>query len=170
MVCRGPGGDVDYLRSWGSVPAIGRRTVGFMRGSGHRLLRFFLNVSAWFNLLSAMVGAVGLVAFEGMGIPAQWLNGTPFDSFLWPGLLLGVVVGGTQALALFALHGHFRLAPGMSVAAGLVMMTWIFAEIAMMLVWSPLHGVFFASGLAQVVVGVLALGAWPSPLLARDRL
>ena len=48
------------------------------------------------------------------------------------------------------------------------MMIWIFVEIAIMLVWSPLHGIYFATGLVQTVLAVLALGAWPHPFLARD--
>jgi hypothetical protein len=36
-----------------------------------------------------------------------------------------------------------------------------------MLVWSPLHGIYFATGLVQTVCAVLALGAWPRPFLQR---
>ncbi|WP_454111719.1 hypothetical protein [Microbacterium aurum] len=82
--------------------------------------------------------------------------------------VLGVVVGGAQALALVAHHGRYALAPGLHAAAGLVMMSWIFIEISLLLVWSPLHGLYFATGLVQVVSAVLALGAWPRPFLARE--
>lgn len=37
-----------------------------------------------------------------------------------------------------------------------------------MLVWSPLHGFYFAAGVLQIVIAVLALGAWPRPLLRRE--
>jgi hypothetical protein len=46
-------------------------------------------------------------------------------------------------------------------------MIWIFVEIAILLVWHPLHGIFFATGLIQTVLAVLALGAWPRPFLLR---
>ena len=46
------------------------------------------------------------------------------------------------------------------------MMIWIFIEIAILLVWSPLHGIYFGAGLLQTVLAVLALGAWPRPFLA----
>ncbi|GAA5032461.1 hypothetical protein ACFQRL_04470 [Microbacterium fluvii] len=127
----------------------------------------WLKVIAWFNLVSAMIGAVGLIGFGGMGIPLEWLHASPFTTYVWPGVILGVVVGGSQALALLATHGRYRLASGMNVAAGLVMMTWIFVEIAMMLVWSPLQGIYFAAGLIQVTLAALTLGAWPSPLFQR---
>jgi hypothetical protein len=102
-----------------------------------------------------------------MGLPREWIEGSAFDSYLWPGVILGVVVGGIQALALGAQYRRYALAAGLHVAAGLVMMIWIFVEIAIMLVWSPLHGVYFVAGLLQVVLAVLALGAWPRPFLSR---
>jgi len=126
-----------------------------------------LRVVAWFNLVSALIGMAGLTIGGGMGLPREWIAGSVFDSYVWPGVILGVVVGGIQALALVADRGRFALAHGLHAAAGLVMMIWIFVEIAIMLVWSPLHGVYFVAGLVQVVLAVLALGAWPRPFLSR---
>lgn len=133
-----------------------------------RALRILLAAVAWFSLASALVGMVGLTVGGGLGIPLEWLAGSVFRSYLWPGVILGVVVGGVQALALIAQYRRYRLAWGMHAAAGLVMMIWILVEIAIMLVWSPLHGVYFVAGVVQVVLAVLALGAWPRPLLGRD--
>jgi hypothetical protein len=153
-----------------NVP-LGVQNVGVTRGEQlgrpGRGLRVALATVAWFNLVSALVGMVGLTVFGGMGIPLEWLRGSLFDSYLWPGVILGAVVGGVQALALVAQYRRYRLAWGMHAAAGLVMMIWIFVEIAIMLVWSPLHGIYFATGLLQTVLAVLALGAWPRPFLAR---
>lgn len=122
---------------------------------------------AWCNLASALLGMAGLT-LGFMPIPTEWIEGSVFTSYVWPGVILGVIVGGSQALALAAQYGRYRLAAGMHAAAGLVMMIWIFVEIAIMLVWSPLHGIYFATGLVQTVLAVLALGAWPHPFLARD--
>ena len=133
-----------------------------------RSQRIALSVAAWFNLASALFGMVGLTVGGGLGIPLEWLEGSPFRSYFWPGVILGVVVGGAQALALVAQYRRYRLAWGMHAAAGLVMMIWIFVEIAIMLVWSPLHGIYFATGLLQTVLAVLALGAWPRPFLRRE--
>ena len=126
-----------------------------------------IGVVAWFNLASALLGMAGLT-LGFMPIPTEWIEGSVFTSYVWPGVILGVVVGGSQALALAAQYWRFRLAAGLHAAAGLVMMIWIFVEIAIMLVWSPLHGIYFATGLVQTVLAVLALGAWPHPFLARD--
>lgn len=133
-----------------------------------RMLRILLLAVSWFSAVSAVVGMVGLTVGGGMGLPPEWLDASPFDGYFWPGIILGLVVGGTQVLALVAQYRGFALAPGLHAAAGLVMMIWIFVEIAMMLVWSPLHGIYFVAGLVQVVLAVLALGAWPRPFLARS--
>lgn len=132
-----------------------------------RSVRIGLAVTAGFNLISALIGMVGLTVAGGMGLPQEWLDGTGFASYFWPGVILGVVVGGTQAVALVAQRGRYRAAWGLHAAAGLTMMTWIFVEIAVMLVWSPLHGIYFATGLVQTAIVVLGLGAWPRPFLDR---
>jgi len=137
-------------------------------GSSSRGIRLGLQIVAWFNLVSALAGMAGLTIGGGMGLPLEWIDGTVFTTYFWPGVILGVVVGGTQALALTAQYARFALARGLHAAAGLVMMIWIFVEIALMLVWSPLHGLYFATGLIQTVLAVLAFGAWPRPFLARE--
>ena len=137
-----------------------------------RGVRFALAAVAWFNVLSALAGMVGLTIGGGLGLPLAWLEGSVFTSYFWPGVILGLVVGGAQALALAAQRARLALAWGLHAAAGLVMMIWIFVEVAIMLVWSPLHGIYFAAGVVQTVLAVLALGAWPLPFLrvqsARD--
>ncbi|MDX2377683.1 hypothetical protein M4I32_12810 [Microbacterium sp. LRZ72] len=132
-----------------------------------RGVRIALAVVASFNLISALAGMIGLTVGGGLGIPLEWIEGSVFTSYFWPGVILGVLVGGPQALALLAQRGRYALAWALHAAAGLVMMIWIFVEIAIMLVWSPLHGIYFATGLIQTVLAVLALGAWPRPFLRR---
>lgn len=131
-----------------------------------RAVRIGLAILAWFNLLSAIAGMAGLTIGGGMGMPTEWLSGTIFHSFFWPGIILGLVVGGVQALALLARRRRLRLTWGMHAAAGLTMMIWIFVELAILNNWSPLHGIYFATGLLQTVGAVLALGAWPRPFWA----
>ncbi len=133
-----------------------------------RIIRIALSAVAGVTLLSALVGMVGLTVGGGMGIPLEWIEGSVFTSYFWPGIILGVVVGGIQALALVAQCRRFALAWGLHAAAGLVMMIWIFVEIAIMLVWSPLQGIYFATGLIQTVLAVLALGAWADPFFHRE--
>ncbi len=106
------------------------------------------------------------VGGESVGMPPDWLSRTPFSTWAWPGLILGLVVGGAQALALIAQRRHLRVTWGLHAASGLVMMIWIFVELALLLEWSGLHGIYFTTGVIQTVLAVLALGAWPRPFFA----
>lgn len=130
-------------------------------------MRIALVIAGGFSLLSALAGMIGLTVGGGIGLPVQWLSGSVFTSYFWPGLILGVVVGGVQCFALAAQFGRYRVAWGLHSAAGLIMMIWIFVEMVIIPVWSPLQGIFFVTGIIQTVLAVLALGAWPRPFLQR---
>lgn len=125
---------------------------------------------AGFNLVSALAGAWGLISggIVDMGLPLSYLDNTPFASYFWPGVVLLVIVGGTQAIALIAQAKRMSVAWGLHSVAGFGMMIWIFVEMAMMLVFSALHVVYFATGLAQCILVLLALGVWPRPFLGRE--
>lgn len=97
------------------------------------------------------------VFFDGAGVPHRYLDGTPFDSFVAPGLILGVVVGGTHAVAAFAVYRRDRVGALAAAVAGFGMMIWIFVELAMISEFSWLQVMYFAIGLCEVVL-VLLLG------------
>jgi len=80
--------------------------------------------------VTAIGGGFALVAgLEASRFPAAWLEGTPFDSYVVPGLLLTVVVGGSAAVgAVLALVGS-RYAGSASLIAGLILVSWIVGEI-----------------------------------------
>ncbi len=70
------------------------------------VLRWSLLIMLSFAAASAAVGGVMGVFFDGAGVPHRYLDGTPFDSFVAPGLILGVVVGGTHAVAAGCVFRH----------------------------------------------------------------
>ncbi|MDF2916453.1 MAG: putative rane protein [Microbacterium sp.] len=84
----------------------------------HRGVRIAVTVVGWFSLLSALAGVIGLTVGGGMGLPSQWLSGSVLTSYLWPGVILGVVVGGVQVLALAAQYGRYRVAWGAALSTG----------------------------------------------------
>ncbi|MFM9921279.1 hypothetical protein [Lacisediminihabitans sp. H27-G8] len=69
-----------------------------------------LSVVAWFNLVSALGGTAGLTLGGGLGFPMAWIGGCGFTSYFWPSIILGVVVGGSQAETFAAQYGRFALA------------------------------------------------------------
>lgn len=123
-----------------------------------RLLRIALLVVAGFNAVSAVGGGIGLIATAGLGLPDEWLDPLPFSSWLVPGLLLTLVVGGTQVIAV-AMHARRRpLALAVSAFSGVTMVIWTYVEVAVLPEYSFLHTLYLSTGLAQVVLVLLALG------------
>jgi len=122
----------------------------------HGLLRWALIVVGAFNALSAIGGGIGLLTPGSMGIPLWIIDGSVFPDFTWPAILLIVVIGGTQALAVIAELRRARLATLWTAFAGFAMVVFIFVELAIMGGFSPLHGIYFVTGLLQLAL-VLAL-------------
>lgn len=131
--------------------------------TAHRLARITLLALLIFGALSAALGAVLGVAANGAGVPLQYLEGTPFSSYVIPGLILGVIVGGTQAVAAIAeLRRHPRAALAATIA-GSGMVIWIFVELAITgYFW--LQGLYFALGLGELLLVLVLLGVLhPAP-------
>ncbi len=98
--------------------------------SGTLLLRICgatLFVASVFVALTAIGGGITLA----LGVdkfPAGWLIGTPFSSYLIPGLILAVVVGGSAALATVATLRRSDLGALTSMLAGAILLGWLIGE------------------------------------------
>jgi hypothetical protein len=123
-----------------------------------RNVRVVLVAVDLFGAVSAIVGAIGLVAGF-MAIPLSVLAGTPFADFTVPAVLLGVVVGGTAlAAAAIGAFGPRPIEALASAAAGCVMAGWMVIEVAMIGLGSWLQPTYFAVGL--VMLGLAGLLQW----------
>lgn len=127
-------------------------TTSLEKLSAHALTALNLAVAA-----GAITGGVGLlIGGEGpWALPLSVLEGTPFSSFLIPGILLGGVVGG---IALAAAISHLRRRPWaalVSEVAGATLVGWIGIQMLMLGHLSWLQPLMLAVGLAQ-----LGLAAW----------
>jgi hypothetical protein len=130
-------------------------------------LRIALIVLALFTALSAVGGAIALLAGV-LGVPLSVLEGSVFTDFFWPAILLGVVIGGTQVVAAVSALRRSPLWLFWSAVAGFAMVVFIFVELAIMRGFSFLHGLYFVTGLAQVILVVALLGVLPSVVRAGD--
>ena len=125
-----------------------------------------------FGAASALVGAILAIAVNGAGVPLVYLANSPFASFAVPGLILGVVVGGTQTVAAVALIRRTRVALLLAAIAGFGMLIWIFAELAIIRHYSWLQAVYFAHGGLELLLVLALLGIAPAlatPLQDSDR-
>lgn len=142
---------------------------GADRVEPHRVWWLGLLAVGWFNLVSAVAGGLGVALTNGLGMPTSWLDGTPFDSFLVPGLVLLLIVGGTQALAVVLQHRRHPWYPAAAGVAGFGMVLWIYVEVALLPVYSFLQTVYLATGVLQLVFLLLVLGILPADRERRAR-
>jgi hypothetical protein len=111
--------------------------------------------------VSAIGGAVGLVG-GGLGFPLEWLEGTPFSNYVGPGVILGVVVGGSALLASVMLLVSHPLSVPAAFAAGMIQAGWILGEVLLVgthgsvMLW--LQVIY---GLAGALLATLAFAARP---------
>ena len=130
--------------------------------------------------LSAAAGGVALALDERAGAlgiipPLDRLEGTPFDSYLVPGLVLLIVVGGTHVLAFVLLLRRATWALAASAVAGCGLMIWVFVQMVF-IPYSFLQAVYFGSGLLEIVLVLLMLDLFhpyppaldPPQTVARD--
>jgi hypothetical protein len=127
-----------------------------------RVVVWTLIALAAFGALSAGTGAVLAVAANGAGVPLEYLRNSPFSSYVIPGLILGVVVGGTQLAAAIALLARRRSALQLSAIAGFGLLIWIFVELAMMQQFSWLQAAYFIVGVLELVLVLALLGIVPA--------
>lgn len=112
-----------------------------------------------FTALGAIpVGLMFLTDTSGatVGLPAGWIEGTGFGSYLVPGLYLLLVNGiGMLAVAALSVMRH-RAAPWLTGVLGAGLVVWILVEILLLPETMFLTWLFLAIGL---VMGVISL-AW----------
>lgn len=105
---------------------------------------------------AAVYGGLGLM-ISGLGMPDEWLERTPFDTWLLPGVALLLLVAAPQLGAAAALVIDRGRADRAGILAGLVLMGWIVVQVALLQRFFFLQPVIFAFGALEV-----ALAWWRS--------
>ena len=106
--------------------------------------------------MTAFLGGLALVArrprseprHRRSARPPDYLVGTPFASYLLPGLVLGIVVGGTHALAFVLVLRRHRWGDLASAVAAFAVLIWIFIQM-IYIPFSFLQAVYFVAGVAE---------------------
>jgi hypothetical protein len=117
-----------------------------------------LVVVSAFNAVSALGGGIGMVAADGLSMPKAMLDDTPFSTFTVPGLVLALVVGGTQTAAVWLLVARRRSALLWSAVAGFGMVIWVVVEIGFIQALMFLHVIYLGTGLLQLLLVIALLG------------
>jgi hypothetical protein len=115
-----------------------------------------LLVLLFFIGFGGIAGGIGVMK-EVLPFPEVWLQGTPFHSYFFPGMILSLVVGGSHLAAGFTLLWHPSMARIASLIAGLILTGWIIGELALIGFQAPIQVSFTAVGLAEVGLALTKL-------------
>lgn len=146
------------LAVFGALILTGMRRV-LVVFSGSALLRISgaaLFVASVFVGLTAVFGGVALAAGVDK-FPPSWLTGTLFSSYLVPGLILAVVVGGSAVVTAVTTVRSRERATLWSMLAGAILLGWLVGErlILPTAAFSPqfwwLEAIYIAVGLMMLV-------------------
>lgn len=107
--------------------------------------------------ISAVLGGYKLITTNGMGMPMSLLNNSPFSSYIWPGVILLFVVGGSYLLSSLLLFRKSRYAYEASATAGFGLLIWIFTELYMMRNPHWLQVLYFGFGILTIIATLLFL-------------
>lgn len=105
--------------------------------------------------ITAVIGGIGLITTNGLGMPLSYLSNSVFPSFVIPGILLAGVVGGSNLLALLLLlRKHKYMLEGAAVG-GFGIIIWIFGELYIIGHAHVLQAIYFALGVAMLIMIML---------------
>jgi hypothetical protein len=128
---------------------VGLVWVGRRRPRSVWALVVFLALQA----LGAIGGGIGLVQdpVNNIGLSIGLLDGTPFSDYLWPGLILLIVVGVFPLAVLYGVLRRRLWGWWLALAAGAGLIIWIIVE-------GILLGYLSGSGIGlQIVFGLIGL-------------
>lgn len=120
---------------------------------------YFLFAAILFQGLSGLAGGIGLIldpTGSSLSIPIEWLDGSPFDSYFIPGLILFL------ALGVFPLHvsyGIWRCSAWAWLSAllvGFMLIIWIVVEI-LVIGYQPMPPLQLIYGLLGFLIIALLL-------------
>jgi hypothetical protein len=129
-----------------------------------RGIRITLMVATGLVAATAFAGGAALVAgslapdlANVIVPPPEYLEGSPVDSDLVPGLVLAIVLGGVHLVAFVLLARRHPRALLAVVVAGYAAVIWIVVQMTI-IPFSPLQAVYVTMGLAEIGFVLLALG------------
>lgn len=133
-----------------------RTTTSIRTSRGRRVARWCLIIVESLIAIGAVYGGIGLIAGNSIGMLPEWLDGTPFTTWLWPGIFLLLVVAAPMAVAAAAEFAQASLAYALSLIAGTAQVGWIVVQ------WLVMQRYFFLQPMMLVAGLLVVLLAWAS--------
>jgi len=132
-----------------------------MRPSETRSVKnYLLKILMLFQGISGMFGGSNLVldpSGQSLGLPVDWLSGTPFENYLLPGWILLVTLGVVPMVVFYGLWQNKRWSWYGSLMVSLGLITWIVVEIMMIgyHAYPPLQILYGFIGLVMLLITLL---------------
>lgn len=102
--------------------------------------------------VTAVAGAVGMLADNMMALPDSWLADTPFRTWQWPAVLLLGVVAVPLSAALIGEVRREAWAPLASTVAGSILVIWVVVQVVLIRHYFALQPVLAAAGVVVVLL------------------
>ena len=119
--------------------------------------RIILGVLLAFIALNAFGG--GYYALSGAeNVPLEWLQGSPFTTYFFPGLFLFIVVGGTCTVSAIAVFKDSRHARRLSFFCAALLLSWIIIQVSIIGYVSWMQPAIFLSAVAIILLARLLPG------------
>lgn len=115
-------------------------------------VRYSLGGLLAFGALNALGG--GYYGLTGaVGVPTEWLAGSPFVDYFVPSLILLVVVGGSFIAAAIAVFARLRVARFAVFMAAFVVLGWLIVQIGIIRYVSSMQPATAIAGLLILILG-----------------
>jgi len=126
-------------------------------------MKICLSILTAFVTLTAVAGGLLLAmdpAGDGLHLTTSMLHNTPFKSYLIPGILLLVLVGGVNGLVLFKQLTHSEDSYSWTMAGALVLLGWTIIQMQILDGSSWLQMLFLFVGLFMILLNWQLKGKW----------
>ncbi|HYW95679.1 MAG TPA: hypothetical protein VE870_08835, partial [Bacteroidales bacterium] len=94
-----------------------------------------------------------------MQLPVEWLESTPFSSYLIPGIILFVMNGLLSLFTALALLLKYKIYPLLMIFQGLVLCGWIISQVSLIRMLSWLQLMYVVTGMVLFLLGLLLANA-----------
>jgi hypothetical protein len=110
--------------------------------------------------LGAVAGGIYLIVARTTALPATWLTGTPWSSWLWPGLAL---IGWNAVVPVVVAIGALRDRPIGHLGhplVGFTLVGWVALEMSLVGDVSPAQPYLLAFGVVVLILGLAHVHRW----------
>ncbi|MEE9460318.1 MAG: hypothetical protein V3V53_00690 [Bacteroidales bacterium] len=123
----------------------------------HHIFRIIAIILLLFNAISALFGGWGLISDpsgETLKMPLLFLEHSPFDNFLVPGIILFITNGLFSLLFAVMALLKFMNYSWLVIFQGVILVGWLIIQIIMIRdFYGPLHVLYFSVGLLLIATG-----------------